>query len=220
MPNYADLQDRKSQLIRKALEGSIFRAPASSPVITAITDATGLLELPTGYEDVGWITKGDGVTWTREFETSNVTSWGAAEPTRRDVTTDQSGLQFTMQETKKSVLELYHSVDLSAVEASADSGEVMFDKPDRPITRYDRFLAMFRDGDGADTIYIARWLPRGAVTEVGEQQWVEESEDGVTYPVTLSAYRDDTVGTSMRYFFGGPGWLALLDDMGFTQASA
>jgi hypothetical protein len=38
----------------------------------------------------------------------------------------------------------------------------------------------------------------------------------VGYEVTLTAKYDDDAKTAMRFFFGGPGWKALLADMGFT----
>src|SRR5690606_25330555 len=39
--------------------------------------------------------------------------------------------------------------------------------------------------------------------------------DPLGWPVTMTAYKDAALGTSERYYFGGPGWAALLADMGF-----
>ena len=61
--------DKKKQtdLIRKALEGSTFIADHSADLPTALTSCAegNLPPLPTGYEDVGWVDKDDGATWSR-----------------------------------------------------------------------------------------------------------------------------------------------------------
>lgn len=211
MPAFSDLQSRASEFIRKGLEGSVFVAPMSETTpITALKDATGLLALPAGYVDVGWITKDQGVAWTRDVDTSDVTSWGAAEPTRRDVVTDVSGLQFTMQESKQAVFELYDGIDLSAKTRDAN-GNVTWDKPDRPASIYYRILVIAKDGDGADAIYFAKWLPRVQVTDRAEQNWNEGSE--VQYGVTITGFVDSTFGTSQRTLWAGPA--ATMTAMGF-----
>ncbi len=51
------------------------------------------------------------------------------------------------------------------------------------------------------------------VSETGEQTGSEESE--LAYPLTLTATPDSTVGYSVRFLFGGPGWRAQLTKMGF-----
>ncbi len=95
-------------MIRKALEGSIFIADHTADLPTALTSGAGgdLLALPPGYEDIGWVGKGDGATWSRSVDTSEVSSWGAAEPTRADITKQTDGLKFTAQETKRKTLEV------------------------------------------------------------------------------------------------------------------
>lgn len=214
MPSFSDLQDHVDALIRKGLTGSVFVAPMSvAAEITALTDATGLLALPAGYVDVGRLTKDQGVAWTRDVETSDTTSLGASQSTRRDITSDVTGLQFTMQESKRQVFELHEGQDLSAVTYDAN-GNVKWDKPDRPASIYYRGLVLFKDGEGADAIYFAKWLPRFQVTDRGEQSWNEESE--VQYPVTVTAFVDATVGTAVRTLWAGS--TARLAEMGFAAA--
>lgn len=213
---YDELKNLQSDLIRKALEGSIFLAPytATLPIALTAGDGAGLLPLPDGYEDVGWCDKGDGATWSRSVDTSDVTSWGSAEPTRRDITKQSDGLKFTGQETKRSTIELYEGVDLSTVVPAATTGEITFDRPSRPATRYFRVFGLFQDGVGADAIYVAKLLPRANVTDSGDQKWTD-GDDPVGYEVTLTANYDEVAKTSMRFFFGGPGWRSRLVDMGF-----
>ena len=189
--------------IRKILEMAIFikRYEDDDEEVSSIWDGTGLV-LPSGYEPVGLTTKADGATWQRDQEVSDVTSHGYAEPTRRDILSDQTGLQFTAQEAKRTTLELDKGVDLSSVKPDAN-GNLVIDKPSRPQPIHWRVLAIGKDGDGPDAIYVVRWLPRAQVTENAEQKWSEEDE--LQFPATMSAYNDMAVGTSMREIWGGPG---------------
>ena len=215
MPTLDDLQTWVDANIRKGLSGSIFVAPSSvTDEIATLKDATGLLALPDGYTDVGRITKDQGVSWTRDVETSDVTSLGSASPTRRDIIAVTSGMSFTMQESKRAVFELHEGLDLSAVTYDT-AGNVSWDQPDRPASVYYRILALFKDGEGTDAVYFAKWLPRAQVTDQGETAWNEGTE--AQYPVTLTAFVDDTVGTAVRTLWAGS--TERLTAMGFTAAT-
>ncbi|MFE0021907.1 hypothetical protein [Amycolatopsis sp. NPDC059021] len=213
---YDALKKKQSALIRKALEGSIFIADYSAQLPTALTSGASadLLALPAGYEDIGWVDKADGATWSQSLDTSDVTSWGAVEPTRTDIKKETAGLKFTAQETKKRTLELYEGVNLSGVTPDATTGEVRFSRPSRPSPRHFRAFGLFVDGAGADTIYVAKLAPKATVTDKENQKWTD-NDDPVGYGVTLTAKYDDAAKTAMSYFFGGPGWKALLEQMGF-----
>lgn len=217
MPTFDELQTKANDLIRKGLQGSIFVKPWASgdSAIETLQDSSGLLEIPTGYTDVGHITADQGANWTRDIETSDVQSLGSSEPTRRDITSDVTGLAFTMQESKKAVFELYEGVDLSAVNYDAD-GNLKYDKPDSAAPSYFRVLALFKDGEGADAIYFARWLPRCQVSDRGEQSWSEDNE--LQYPVTLTAFVDSDIGTSARTLWAAS--TEKLDAMGFSASGS
>jgi hypothetical protein len=213
---YDDLKNKQSHLIRKALEGSVMLAADDALAPVALTGGANadLLELPPEYVDIGWVTKADGATWPRSTDTSDVESWGSVEPTRVDITKETVGIKFTAQETNKGTLELYEGVDLSSVIPDATTGEITFDRPSRPRIRYYRVLGVFVDGSGADTIYVGKLLTRCNVTEKEDQKW-SDGDDPVTYGVTLNGNYDAALGTACRYYFGGPGWRDLLEDMGF-----
>lgn len=216
MATLAELQNQADELIRKGLEGSIFVAPYSEDTeITALMDETGgLVALPAGYEDVGLITKDQGASWSREVDTADVESLGRSEPTRRDVISDVTGLEFTMQEMKALTLELYEGVSLADVvaETVGAHANITFDKPDRPASIYYRVLALFKDGEGADAFYFAKWLPRVQVTDRSEQAWNENDE--IQYGVTMTAFNDSEFGTSVRTLMGVP--TAMVGKMGFS----
>lgn len=216
---YSALAQKKQQLIRKAKDGSIFIAPITAAAITNLTTgaSAALSALPTGYKDLG-LTTTDGVTYGRATEHSEVRSFGSIEPTRTDVTTDTITMACAAQETKLETIGLYTGADIAAMQAAAITGELQIAKPDRPSSRYYRCLGLFVDDGDAGEIIIGRWMPRARVTEMGEQQF-HDGDEAITYPVTLTGYKDATLGYSHKWIFAGVGWLALLADMGIPQAT-
>jgi hypothetical protein len=216
---YSTLRDKKTELIRKARDGSVFIAPTSATAVTTLTTGVGadLTALPAGYVDLGWISS-DGASYARETEVSEVTSFGSVEPTRSDTTSDTITLSVTAQETKLETLALYTGADIAGIEASATTGEVQIAKPARPGFRHYRLFGLFVDDGDEGEIYIARFMPRARVTEIGEQAFTD-GDDPISYPVTFTGVEDSTLGYSHKWFFGGPGWLALLESMNIPDAS-
>lgn len=221
MPNYEQLKNKQAELIRKALDGSVFLAPVTADPITALTTYTAgppaviaLAELPEDWDDLGWLSS-DGAAFSRDVSTSEVTSWGSVSPTRSDITADTTTLTFTAQETKLLTLGLATGADLSAIVPDADTGEVSIAKPARPASKHYRALSLAVDQGDAGEIYIARFLPRAKVTGYAEQAF-GGGDDPVAWGVTLTGEEDSDLGYSERWIFGGAGWNALLADMGFT----
>jgi hypothetical protein len=215
---YSTIRDKKTELILKAREGSVFIAPASATGITALTTGaqSDLSALPTGWADLGWTTT-DGVSYGRETETSDVNSFGSVEPTRSDVTRDTITMSVTAQETSLLTLGLYTGADLTGKTAAAVTAEYGIEKPAIPGFLYYRVLGLFidRDEDGKE-IYMARYMPRARVTEFGEQAFTD-GDEAITYPLTFTGYEDGVAGYSHKWIFAGPGWKALLADTGITQ---
>lgn len=201
--------------IRKILEQVIFARkydPEAAPITEAIWDGTGFTGLA-GFVCVGLTTDGDGATWSRDQDVAEVTSHGYGEPTRRDIKKDAIGLQFVAQEVNKTTLELDKGQNLDGLKPTT-AGTLTIDKATKPGSQLWEFLAIGKDGDGPDSIYVLRWLPRAQVTENGEQKW--SPDDEIRTEVTLSAYVDKRVGTSMREIWCGPG--VDFDAMGFPAA--
>jgi hypothetical protein len=217
---YSTIRDKKTELILKAREGSVFIAPASATGITTLTTGaqSDLAALPTGWKDLGWTTT-DGVSYGRETETSDVNSFGSVEPTRSDVTRDTITMSVTAQETKLLTMGLYTGADLTGETATAVTGEFSIEKPAIPGFLYFRVLGLFidRDEDGKE-IYMARYMPRARVTEFGEQQFTD-GDEAISYPLTFTGYEDGVAGYSHRWIFAGPGFKALLSDMDITLAT-
>jgi hypothetical protein len=226
VPKYDDLKNKQSELIRKALDGSVFLAPISAAPITTLTTRAAavvgppavpahneLTALPADWDDLGWLTD-DGAAFSRSVSTSDVTSWGSVSPTRSDVTADTTTLAVTAQETKLLTIGLATGVDMGGITPNATTGEVSIAKPTRPSGRFYRALSVAVDLGDAGEIYIGRFLPRAKVTGFSDQA-MGGGDAPITWGVTLTGYEDSDLGYSERWLFGGDGWQALLADMGF-----
>jgi len=212
---YADIRDKKNELIRRAKDGSIFVAEMDVTPPTALTSSSSatLLTLdPADWTDVGWFST-DGVTYDRSTDKVETSSFGSTETTRSDVTKDAISMTCTAQETKALTLGLTTGADITAIKANATTGEVQVAKPTTPKLRYYRVLGIFLDHDdnGAE-IYFGRLMPRAQVADFGSQGY-NEDETGISYPMTWMGKEDSTLGYSHKWFWGGPGWKALLTDM-------
>ena len=172
--------------------------------------------LPQGMDDLGWLST-DGAAFSRDVSTSDVQSWGSVSPTRSDITSDVSTMAVTAQETKLLTIGLATGADLASMVPDAQTGEVSVAKPTRPASKSYRALSVAVDlGDGGE-IYLARFFPRGKVTNYAEQNH-GGGDDPVSWGVTLTGEEDSDLGYSERWLFGGPGWNAILADMGFPTA--
>lgn len=221
MANYEALKNKQTELIRKSLDGSAFIAPVTAAAITNLTTYTAgppvvidLTPLPSEYSDLGWLTN-DGMQFSRDVSSSEVTSFGSVSPTRTDITADTTTLTVTAQETKLLTIGLATGADLSAISPAANTGEVSIAKPARPKSKSYRVLSLSVDQGDAGEIYVARFLPRAKVTSYAEQSF-GGGDDPITWGVTFTGEEDSDLGYSERWIFGGEGWNALLDEMGFT----
>lgn len=221
MAVYADLRDKKNELIRRAKDGSVFVADTTVTALTAITSgATGALVAldAEDWTDLGWIST-DGVSYDRETDQVEVNSFGSSEPTRSDVTRDEISMSCTAQETKALTIGITTGADIAAITANATTGEVSVSKPIRPKLRFYRVFGLFMDHDDAgDEIYFGRFMPRAQVSDFGSQGY-NEDETGISYPMTWRGKEDSTLGYSHRWFWGGPGWKSLLTEMGIPNAA-
>lgn len=217
MPNFAALDGKKIELIRKPLGGSLFIGDVAAGAISALTDTTtgALVTLPTtggGYSDGGCFTD-EGLRFARAIEQDEVTSFGFNTPTRTDITTDTESFQVDFQETNKRTISLFTGADPASLVPNATSGELKIVKPKVVAPRRYRALALSVDGPPEAEIYIGRFYPRLAVTDFADQAYAKGTE--LRWGCSFRAETDSTLGTPLTYFFGGPGWLALCASMGF-----
>lgn len=215
--SFETLVDLKADLVMKPLKGAVLVAPMSTAIpIAFTTGATADLVAFTGFKSVGHIDKAAPPTFTPATESSVVEAWGVLDEIREDVIKRSLSVGYTPIETNKTVLGLYHNVNLAAVVPDAVTKEVQFSEPTSPDTIEYRTIFLGIDGSGTDRIYFGRILPRSSISEVSAQDWNPDS--AVRYPMTVKAKVDGTLGYSSRLFFGGPGWQARVARNGFEAA--
>lgn len=219
MATFAEIKSSADnpQGARKQLEIVAFLAPETAAPIESLTDGTGALQaIPEEYLPVGMISP-DGITWGADTNVEEVEALGYSAPVRRDVTSVTRTVAFTALEAYRSnLMGLVYGMDLSAVAMSA-TGEVSFDLPDRPADIRYRFLAIGRDGSGDSEFFRGKFIPSVAISEFPEEVW--SANDPTSYPITLSTFVDDELGTAQREFLAGPGALAQAEANGWAVSS-
>lgn len=217
MATLDDLRSAQEELVRKALDGAVFRAPTSVAHISGTTlfGPTGdLLTLPTGWEDQGLLSTA-GIAFGREVSVSNTSAFGRTTPVRSDVTGDTDTMNIVAIETNRQSIELGTGAILSAGSRDATNGSLEIKKPPRPKARTYHFLSIAVDENDDGEIYICRYLPRGKITAYGDQPFTS-GDDPIGWPATVTGQVDSAWGSAGSYLFGGPGWNAQLEAMGFT----
>lgn len=214
---YTAVANRQAQLIRKAKQGSVFIAQLTADDYdeTVFTDTTDhlLMALPTGYSDLG-LTTTDGVAFGSTINSSDVTSWGFTSPTRTDMISEDTTATISFQETNKNTLALYTGVAPTAV--TATNGVTALYKPLVPIRGEYHVLFLAEDQAPEGPVYIARYWPVATLTDKSDQSYAQ-GDAPILWPVQLSARPSEALGTSEINLFGGPGWVAQLEDMGITE---
>lgn len=219
--DFASLDNRKSELIRKAKEGNVYVTSLSEAIIESISEgADAELVLPPAVVSggLGWMTE-DGVSFAGDITESSIPSWGATEPTRREIVLDTTTISVTAQETNIITLGLYTGNDMDALRPDPVTGELRITKPPRPRLKHFRVFALSVDEHEGEEIYIGRYLPRASVSRAPEQAYTA-GDTALNWGLTFTSSRDREAGYSERYFFAGPGWRALLTDMGFSAVAA
>lgn len=218
MPSFSTVKAAERSLLLKPLDAAIFLADHYTAAPTAYTNALSALQaLPEEFEPVGLISKKDGVTFGRKVDSERTESYGEAEPTRIDMVSVEHSLEFTPQQVSKTTLELTTRADLSTVTSDTSSGEVRFAEPTSLSIRYYSALAIAKDGDDAEPVYIFRYMPMVALTDTGDQTW--DMAGTIPPKVTMTPFRDDTAGFAVEHAFGGLGWKNIAVKAGFATAT-
>lgn len=218
MPSFSTVKAAERSLLLKPLDAAIFLADHYTAAPTAYTNAGSALQaLPEAFEPVGLISKKDGVTFGRKVDSERTESYGEAEPTRIDMVSVEHSLEFTPQQVSKTTLELTTRANLSTVTSDSANGEVRFAEPTSLSIRYYSALAIAKDGDDAEPVYIFRYMPMVALTDTGDQTW--DMAGTIPPKVTMTPFRDDTAGFAVEHAFGGLGWKNIAVKAGFATAT-
>lgn len=210
--------DDNNDLILKATDFAVFRAPLSAAAVTQATlfsPTTGQLLsdlFTTTYKPVGFVTD-NGATFSRKISKEDITAMQSIAPVRSDVTGDETTMKYEPMETNWLNIATYLGVDPASLTTTPDAGgSISVDQSASGSFGAARWLAVAYDT--ARDIYIAKHFPNGVVDAVEDQQFQKTGSFG--YPVTVKALFDSTVGTDVRWLYGGPGWLSRIADIGLA----
>lgn len=209
--------------IRKGKKVAVLRAPMSVAIPTEITEGgtSGVpvtLKALTGFMGMGLMRKDDGIAHSRDQEKSDIMAVGFQDPVRSDFDSDTFSAQIVGLETHRANIESYLGVDLSAVTLNAGTGELSFPQPTDGVITQNRWMFIAQDGSELDRYWWARLFTAGIVSETDDQNM--GGEDGWQWPMTISSQTDPTAAYSVRHYFGGPGWKAKAESMGFPALAA
>lgn len=217
MPSFDTLAAKKRGNIFKAVTSALFIAPNTAELVDTIYDVDNgeLKALPEGYQPVGWVDGDDGATWARETDNSETIGHGSAYPVRTDITKDTTTFQCKFLETNAATLGLVYNQPNMQANLDQASRTITVDQALTPPKINYRFLAIGRDGAGADAIYFVRHMPSATISEYGDTTWNNEDVPG--FDVTLTAEPDDDAGYAVRNLVTGPGLTdERLTEMGFS----
>lgn len=161
--------------------GGVHIAPEGTTLPTNTTTA-----LNAAFDEVGYISD-DGVTQSISEDITDLKAWQNGDVVRKIQTSHDLTYQFTMIETSDVTLEAYYgNYAAGAVQITG--------------TQLDHHAWVLEVEDGDDDIRIV--IPDGQITERGDI--VYQNGDAIGYPVTITAFPDDS-GVKAYLYVSGTG---------------
>jgi hypothetical protein len=157
--------------VRVAYSGAAYVGPTTVTLPTLTTDPW-----PVGMTDLGWLDE-SGVTESYEEDTTEIKGWQGGTIVRRMISSSEARFAFTLIETKRDVLELYHKGSKVVANGAEYRLDIYAPRADVRTFGFDVL-------DGDEHMRIG--VPRGEVVERGEITYL--SEGAISYPVTITAY--------------------------------
>lgn len=156
--------------VRIAITGEVHAAPVGTAAPTSATS-----QLDPAFKGLGY-NNDEGVVESVEESSEVIRAWQNNVPVRTIITESDPRLAFTMIQTNKNTLELFHKG--STVVSDGAGGHVLYVLPPKSDPR--AFVFDVIDGDEHVRIYI----PQGEVIERGEVEYVGGAPVG--YNVTIA----------------------------------
>ena len=173
--------------VRVALTGVVYAAPTGT---TAPTTATASWDA--AWKDLGYVSE-DGITEAHEDDVAEIPAWQNGQIVRRMIKGTSATYVFTVIETTKLALEIYHKGSaVTGVHASgigAASMQIGTPAADRRAWGFD-----ILDGSNVTRLII----PTGEVTERGEIVYKNDEPHG--YELTITAYPSASGIHTYKYF--------------------
>jgi hypothetical protein len=180
--------------VRVAITGEMSVAPVGT---VAPTSATSVLDAD--WVGLGYLSE-DGTTEAPDESQELIKGWQNSATVRTVTTESNTTLTFTLIQSTKATLELYHKGSTIEAVTLGDGFRLNVLSPSPDVRA---FVLDIIDGDVHERIYI----PRGEVTERGEVTYA--SGEAVGYECTVTAYASDLGGGAigpMVKFSTNPAW--------------
>lgn len=171
--------------VRVGVDGVVSSAPLATAAPTAVDSA-----LNVAFNDLGYVSE-DGVTESNTQSTEKIRAWQRNAVVREVVTEGETTYQLTLIQTNTDTLSEYYGLETADIDTD-DGSFVTSGGVERPRRSY---VIDVIDGDEL----IRKYIPDGAVTEVGDQ--VFQNGAPIGYEVTITAYDNVTLGGSVKHFF-------------------
>lgn len=170
-----------------ALTGTAQVAPVGTTAPVLASTAWGV-----GWVDLGYISE-DGITESHDDDTEEIRAMQRGDTVRRLITGSSASYQFTIIETTKAALELYHKGSaVTGIHASGHGPASM--QVGSPVA--DKRAFGFDVIDGTKLIRFV--IPTGEVTERGEVTY--KNDEALSYELTVTAYPASNGIHTIKYF--------------------
>jgi hypothetical protein len=139
--------------------------------------------VPAGFTAYGYVTQ-DGIEFATDKGTAQIRAWQNSDLVREVITEATVTYSFALMESNEAVIESYFGSPMI-------DGKIEF-KPNETGGRKS-FVFDVIDGDKK----IRHYIPRGEITQIAPQTWV--NGEAVVYGFTVTAYATDGVAAEIFY---------------------
>lgn len=213
MANFETYRDAKNELVIAPLHLAALFAPMSTAPLDTLEDTDGDLITLTGYRSAGLMEKGAGVDIGNDTDSTDIESYGDAEPVRNIINKKTVTFQATFLETNITTLEKYWGTSFSSVIPS-EHGGVVLEAPALPKNVYYRCVLLGQDDVDDYPLYPYWILPKVKLDKVDNQGLKDDGT--ISYNLTFKAFKDSVAGYSVAQGFCGTGWTHLVSRAGFV----
>lgn len=183
--------------VRVAITGRIYTAPVGTALPESATEVLGAEWVDLGYAST------DGVTESYEESQTSIAVWQNGDVVRRITTESEARLAFTLVQTNRNTLEVYHKTSvMEAVPGETGQYRIAVRNPGTDVRSW-----VIDVVDGGEHIRIV--AERAEVTERGEINYI--NSEAVGYPLTVTAYPvlldpDNDVNGPYWKYSNSPSW--------------
>lgn len=222
---FAALKDKQDPLVFAALDWAVYlhkHASGLSYIPTDLFDTNGDLQAfaDTDWKSAGEIQKKSGLDITADASYSSVEGYGSAQPRLMLPTSESFGINFTAQEWRKFILEMWLNQDLSLISATPGKGFKVRKSAELNLQYYTA-VVIAKFGTTAAPIYPYFVFPKCIVTKRGNISGQIGAE--LPIPLTLTPFEDPTwTGGAGVFEFGvgGSGFDTIAEEAGFASAAS